>query len=93
MFGNRFVEFRKYLKISQTKLANELGTSQTVIFRYEKGERVPDVIFLEKLQNKFNVNLNWLINGKGEMFINDNIVSKLNLIESEIMELKKELRV
>ena len=39
---------------------------------YEKGERSIDNSIIILLQEKFNVNTDWLINGNGSMFLSDN---------------------
>lgn len=65
----RLKELRENLKLSQKELADSLGTLLTTISKYERGENKPSVDFLLKLCEIYNVNLSWLIAGKGSMFI------------------------
>lgn len=68
----RFMQLRKYLKMTQSEFGKELGRTKMAISYYEKGERSIDNSVLLLLQEKFNVNTDWLINGNGSMFLSDN---------------------
>lgn len=68
----RFKEVRKYLKMTQTAFGNQLGKGLRAIQHYEAGERSIDNSIIILLQEKFNVNTDWLINGNGSMFLLDN---------------------
>lgn len=46
-----------------------MGTNKVQISRYETGDRTPDADYIAKLADIFNINTNWLLNGKGEMFL------------------------
>ena len=52
---------RKQRKISQLKLAMDLGLSQNSISRYETGEREADYATLILLANYFNVSIDYLL--------------------------------
>jgi transcriptional regulator with XRE-family HTH domain len=69
IIGQNISQIRKVLKISQSTMAKELGTSQVQLSRYEKGDRTPDGDFLLKIKNKYQIDINWLISGDGEMFL------------------------
>jgi len=67
--GLRLREIRKEKKMTQTEFADLLGTSQRNISKYEnKRLEIPDKIKAELI--KFGVNMNWLLTGKGGMFLN-----------------------
>ena len=68
----RFKEVRKSLKMTQTAFGNQLGKGLRAIQHYEAGERNIDNSIILLLQEKFNVNTDWLINGNGSMFLSDN---------------------
>lgn len=68
----RFTELRKYLKMTQSEFGKELGRTKRSIIFYEKGERSIDNSVLLLLQEKFNVNIDWLRTGQGSMFLSDN---------------------
>ena len=63
----RFMQLRKYLKMTQSEFGKELGRTKMD----EKGERSIDNSIILLLQEKFNVNTDWLINGNGSMFIDN----------------------
>ena len=52
---------RKQRKISQLKLAMDLGLSQNSISRYETGEREAGYATLILLANYFNVSIDYLL--------------------------------
>lgn len=68
----RFMQLRKYLKMTQSEFGKELGRTKMAISYYEKGERSIDNSIILLLKEKFNVNTDWLINGNGSMFLSDN---------------------
>lgn len=67
----RFKEVRKSLKMTQTAFGNQLGKGLRAIQHYEAGERSIDNSIILLLQEKFNVNIDWMRTGQGEMFLNN----------------------
>ncbi len=67
-FRRRLKETRHVLGMTQDEFAKELAVSKPTYVRYEAGEMMPKAGFLTALINKFNVNLNWLLAGEGDMF-------------------------
>lgn len=65
--NNRMSLLRKELGLSQTEFANEIGATQATISRHEKKNTIPYEL-LNTINEKFKINLNWLVLGKGEMF-------------------------
>lgn len=68
--GDKIKNIRINLSISQSDMANILGTNQKTLSLYENNLTFPPIDILEKLAEKYNFNLHWLITGKGEMFVN-----------------------
>ena len=68
----RFMQLRKFLKMTQSEFGKELGRTKMAISYYEKGERSIDNSVLLLLQEKFNVNIDWMRTGVGSMFLSDN---------------------
>lgn len=66
--GQRFKEIRQHLALSQQEFGSKLGLTSQGISNIEKNK---SFLTLEKLQalKFFNINLNYLIYGEGEMFI------------------------
>ncbi|HEU18119.1 MAG TPA: helix-turn-helix domain-containing protein [Deltaproteobacteria bacterium] len=67
--GKRISQLRDNLGITQPELAKVLDIKRgaPTISNWENGISVPDVTHLSKISELYNVNLNWLITGKGEM--------------------------
>lgn len=68
-FSMRLKNLRHTLGLTQDKFAEALGVSKPTYVRYEAAGMMPKIAFLRTLYNKFNVDLNWLIRGEGEMFV------------------------
>lgn len=64
----RIKELRQQKKLNQVQFSKHLGVSQASVSQYESGSRTPDSSFLAKVCETYQVNLNWLITGTGDMF-------------------------
>jgi len=69
-FGIRLKKIRCALNLSQEALGDKLNMSRAAIAAAEAGKNGFSQDTLYKLSKIFNVNLNYLICDKGEMFIN-----------------------
>lgn len=58
----RLKELRKNKKISQVKLAIDLGLNQNTVSRYENGSREADYKTLIALADYFDVSIDYLLN-------------------------------
>jgi len=74
---------REEKQISQQKLAEQIGTNQQNIHRYEHGYYEPDICTLKLLANFFNTSVDYLV---GNTNIRNKIeyVEKFELNESEL---------
>jgi transcriptional regulator with XRE-family HTH domain len=71
-FGSRLIKLRNHLKMNKIELANVLETTSTSLGRYEKNEVQPTLEFFQKVKiQQPDINLNWFILGKGEMFVDE----------------------
>lgn len=59
--GFKILELRKSLKLSQQKLADEIGVSQKAIDFWEKGINEPKASYVLKLANYFGVSCDYLL--------------------------------
>lgn len=59
--GQRLKEFRKIYKITQSKLAIFLNTTQAVIANYERGRNLIATPFLYEICKKYNVSADYLL--------------------------------
>lgn len=69
---DRFIEIRKHFFQNQSEMATAFNISKQTISDYERGRTFPKTDILEKLATEYNVNLNWLIAGQGNMLLSDN---------------------
>ena len=63
----RFKELRKKLNISQKILAEKLGIPVTAVSKYETGKIKPSSDILGRLIAVYDININWLLTGKGNL--------------------------
>lgn len=66
-FGQRIIELRRYLKVSQIEFANTLGVSHSFISSIESGKSKPGYTFFKNLYLKYHVNPEYLFLGQGDM--------------------------
>jgi transcriptional regulator with XRE-family HTH domain len=89
MIAENLQKLRKNLSLKQDEFALKLGISPRAYVNYERGERKPPYEMLIKLSDDFNVNLNWLINDKGDMYN----APKFEQAQGELaLEIRKVLR-
>ncbi len=82
--NQRFNILMKELKFNTNSFSKEIGVSNSSLRQIIEGDNLPSAKVLIPLVDKMPyVNLNWLISGKGEMFLNEST--------SELAQLKKEV--
>lgn len=69
-FGQRFKEIRHHLKLLQKDFAANLDVTGSFLSEVEKGKAKPGLDVLRRLYLSYNVNLNYLLDGFGEPFLN-----------------------
>lgn len=82
--GKFIMNERKFLKLTQAKLAEKLFVSEKTISKWENGNGVPDTNTLPKICEIFNVSINELLNG--ERISKENYINKA---EEKLIELQK----
>ena len=60
-FGRRLQYLRERKRISRRVLADFVQSSRNSISRYERGERLPDILTAARIAVYFECDLNWLI--------------------------------
>ena len=88
--GFRFKTIRKILNKSQEQLASDLNVSKQAISNIENSKSLPSIALLSKLLIDYNVNINFLLSGSGDTFINSNN-SETSIKDSIIQEVEKYL--
>jgi transcriptional regulator with XRE-family HTH domain len=81
-FGQRLKKLRYKLGLSQKEMAERLGVHLMTISRYERDAMKPSFRFLEKLRETFNVNPQWLLEGKGDMFLPKDMPKEARRVEA-----------
>lgn len=74
----RLKEIRTKLKLQQGIFAEKLGIHQQQYYTYESGKSRPSVEILNKLIEKYEISIDWLLTGRGQMFLNqepDNVMT------------------
>ena len=72
---DKFEAFRRNLKVlinnrgmNQADMASELGMSTAALSRYLNGVRSPDLEYVIKIANYFNISVDWLLGLTGERY-------------------------
>ncbi len=98
--NNRLKEVRKQLGLTQQELADKLGVTLNSVGYWERGVNKITSRVVNQICSLFNVNKEWFVNGKGEMFKvnNQEVIDNLNqrldgLSEAEIEFLRKWLQL
>ena len=68
---NNLDKLIKILRLTQKEFAEHLDTSQSQVNKLIHGEGKLTYDQIEIIVKKFNVNLNWLVTGAGEIFTKD----------------------
>lgn len=66
--NERIKDIRKKEGLSQQKFADKLGIARGNIAAYEVGKNSPSDAAVSLICSKFNVNKDWLLTGKGDMY-------------------------
>jgi transcriptional regulator with XRE-family HTH domain len=69
--GTRFKRFRESIEKTQAQLAKELNVYQSTITNIEMGKTFPGIRYLHYFQDKYRLNINWMLNGRGEILMTD----------------------
>ena len=89
MIAQRFRQIRKYLSLNQDTFGHKLGLSQDSISAIETGKNRPTIPVMQIMNREWNVNLEWLMLGKGAPFhhhpvpLNEESILMIPLISNE----------
>jgi len=65
----RLINIRKNKKFSQQIISKITGINQSFLSKVEQGKSIPGSDFLLVFYAKLNVNINWLLTGAGEIYL------------------------
>ena len=69
MIAQNLATVRKQINSNAVAFSKEVDIPYTTFIKYERGERKPSFELLEYLADVYNVNLNYIFSGQGQMFI------------------------
>ena len=84
--ASRIKKAREDAHISQRELGGSIGVSDKSISSYEKGRSIPPIKKLKEIAKKTNKPLGYFTE---EETINISIISKLNIVEKELREIRE----
>lgn len=82
--NERIKDIRKKEGLSQQKFADKLGIARGNIAAYEVGKNAPSDAVISLICSKFNVNKEWLLTGKGDMY--DMPEDEIAAVVSDLLE-------
>ena len=89
-----FVERRKNLGYSQSKIANDLGISDQAVSNWERGISFPDLTYLDNIAKLLQTNVYSLIEGKAKNIkIKENVTFDIQRFSSHLSKLRKEKKL
>lgn len=68
---DKFKELRETLSLTQQKFADRLNISRNFVAQIEMGSKIPSERTIKDICREFKVNYDWLVNGTGDMFQDD----------------------
>ncbi len=72
-YGDRVKHIREALRLTQSEFAETFGTSRQFLNNVEGNRATFSDTKLVELQDAHNINLNYLLNGIGQMFLDENV--------------------
>jgi len=87
--GERIKELRNKSNLSQEKLVLELNVSRQIVQKWETDVSQPSLTTLNAIARLFNVNLDYLVNGK-EILNKENITTLENIQNKMVPEERTE---
>lgn len=79
--GERLRQVRQSLNLSIIKISDMTGFSKSLISDIENGKKKPSSIYLHGLLSMFKVNVNYILTGKGSIFLDERPVLDHDMTE------------
>ena len=92
--GERLRQVRETLNLTIEKMYQATGFSRSLISEAENGLKKPSSTYLFALLDLFKVNLNYILSGRGDMFLGEELVFEdfgkdAKLVHSLLLYMKK----
>ena len=90
--GLRLKEIRQEYRLSQTEMSARLGVTASGYHRNESGENLPGLVLLQRIREKFDISMDWLLFNEGPRLRKDRIARSTTAKQtSDIESLKRKL--
>lgn len=89
---NRIKEIRQKIFVSQSNMEDCLNLSRNTLSAYERGKAFFKPHTLQLLASKYDININWLLTGKGNMLLSDDNTSSTSQQLQALQEENKKLQ-
>ncbi len=89
---NRIKEIRQKIFVSQSNMEDCLNLSRNTLSAYERGKAFFKPHTLQLLASKYNININWLLTGQGNMLLSDDDKVNNNELIQQQQDRIKELQ-
>ena len=90
-FGEKILQLRKSVKMSQSELAKRVGTSGPIIGRYERNEIKPSIEMAAKIADVLGVTIDYLVGRSESMVADRKTLSRIEEIEKLATEDKDKI--
>lgn len=90
--GARFRKMREYTGLSQKETGLIFDMNQSNIARIEKGIVSPNMAICDYFRTHYNINMNWLITGEGDMVSDEDEMIELGVDYGEFKDEMKDLQ-
>ena len=87
--AKRLKEFRSLKHLTIAELSKSIGLPARTLGSYERGEAYPGSKFYDLMIQKYNLNVNWIITGRGKVFINEELPAD----KDSILKLQSEIKL
>lgn len=89
-FSKRIEELLNYYEISASALADKIGIQRSSISHILSGRNNPSLDFVLKILDNFpEITFDWLVKGKGEIYISEKIVEQKKDSTPTLFDLKE----
>jgi transcriptional regulator with XRE-family HTH domain len=87
----RLKKLIKALNLNQLSFSKSIGMTQPNISKMMNGERQLSIEVLNRMSERYNVNLHWLLTGVGEMFLEE-MPDQISQVSEDAVSYKRKER-
>ena len=87
MFSEKLIELRKKNKDTQESLAKQLHVSRSLIAKWEQGRAYPNMEYVEKIAELYNISINEVVDNKELRNEFDKTVTKNKILKLSLFSI------